>query len=145
MSGFCGFMGSVEHQLDDKNRIRIPKRFRDAFPDGDEIYFVKYTDGCIAVFPASVLSERLKDYSNIKSDDRDRQELKRSLFAAIEPCNEDGQGRILLSAGLRAYAHIKKDVITVGMYDYLEIWSPENYAETLGGVTLNKAFLQLPI
>ena len=39
---------------------------------------------------------------------------------------EDNQGRYLLPANLLKYANIKKNVVTVGVDERLEIWSEES-------------------
>ena len=41
----------------------------------------------------------------------------------------DKQGRILLPANLREFAGIEKDVVSVGVYSRVEIWSKERYEE----------------
>ena len=38
---------------------------------------------------------------------------------------EDNQGRVLLPEKLRTFAGIKKDVVTVGKFNHLELWSEE--------------------
>ena len=41
----------------------------------------------------------------------------------------DKQGRILLTANLREYAGIDKDIVSVGVYSRVEIWSKDRYLE----------------
>ena len=42
----------------------------------------------------------------------------------------DKQGRILLPANLREYAGIDKDIVSVGVYSRVEIWSKDRYLES---------------
>ena len=42
---------------------------------------------------------------------------------------EDNQGRFVLDANLRRIAKIQKDVVFVGMFDRIELWSAEIYNE----------------
>jgi MraZ protein len=37
----------------------------------------------------------------------------------------DSQGRIMLTAGLRAYAGIEKNVVIIGLGSYIEIWAED--------------------
>ncbi len=135
--------GSVEHALDAKNRIRIPKKLKDAF-EGEKLFFVRYTGGCIAVFPNSALNERLDGLKNIKSDNQQLLKAKRAILGAIEEVEEDNQGRTTLSSEMRAYAGITKDVLTIGMGDYLEIWAPERYRSETEEMSLTDAFTSIP-
>ena len=41
----------------------------------------------------------------------------------------DKQGRILLPANLREYAGIEKDVVSVGVFSRVEIWSKDRYMD----------------
>jgi MraZ protein len=44
----------------------------------------------------------------------------------------DAKGRIIIPAKLREYAHIKKDLVTLGAMNKIEIWSAELREETAG-------------
>ena len=48
---------------------------------------------------------------------------------AIDAVYLDKQGRILLPANLREYAGIDKEVVSVGVYSRVEIWSKDRYLE----------------
>ena len=109
--------GSVEHALDGKNRIRIPKKFKDAFGEDETLYFVRYTGGCIAVYPKSSIDERLEALKDIKSDNKELLRAKRAILGAIQEVEEDNQGRTTLSAELREYAGIDKTVLTIAIED----------------------------
>ncbi len=135
--------GSIEHALDAKNRIRIPKKLKDAF-EGEKLFFVRYTGGCIAVYPLSALNERLEALKGIKSDNKQLLKAKRAILGAIEEVEDDNQGRTTLSAEMRAYAGISKNVLTIGMGDYLEIWSPERYRGETADMPLEEAFTEIP-
>ena len=56
------FMGSVEHQLDDKNRLRIPSKFKKMLvgEDGHKTYsFFRGKNGCIFVMDDETLKNKL--------------------------------------------------------------------------------------
>lgn len=139
------FKGSVLHSLDDKNRIRIPKKYRDDFPKGEKLYFMRYTKGCIAVLSESALASRLEALNEIKSNQPRLQMAKRVILASIEDVEEDTQYRTVLSAAMRKHAGITKEVLTIGMGDYLEMWSPESFAAETDNMTLDDALLEIPV
>lgn len=143
--------GSFGYTLDEKNRIRIPKKLRDKFPDREglaeddlpddkkkgkdekrdysskgKICLVRYLNGCLAVFPEEVFNERLGgELLNIRTTEPKRMDDKRQIMRNIEWVDEDSQGRFTLSPAMRRYAGIGKEVEIIGMVDYLEIWSPD--------------------
>ena len=53
----------------------------------------------------------------------------RFLFANAAKCEPDAQGRIVLPQKLRAYAHLEKDVVVIGVSNRAEIWNAEKWAE----------------
>jgi MraZ protein len=53
----------------------------------------------------------------------------RPLFANAAKCEPDAQGRIVLPQKLRAYAHLEKDVVVIGVSNRAEIWNAEKWAE----------------
>ena len=41
----------------------------------------------------------------------------------------DNQGRIILPANLREYAGLKKDIVSIGVNNRIEIWNKEAWKE----------------
>lgn len=52
------------------------------------------------------------------------------LFAGAASCEVDKQGRILLPVVLREYAGIEKDVVSVGVFNRVEIWDKDKWQES---------------
>ena len=50
------------------------------------------------------------------------------LFANATDLQLDRQGRILVPAELRAHAGLEREAVVVGMHTFIEIWSPEGWA-----------------
>ena len=61
--------GKVAHQLDAKNRIRIPAKYKGAFPKGETLYYVEYAPHCISVMPESVLGKKLASFDEVNPGD----------------------------------------------------------------------------
>ncbi len=131
--------GKVAHQLDAKNRIRIPAKYKNAFPTGEPLYYVEYAPACISVMPESVLNSRLASFDEVNPGDPEMMNAKRRILCSIEEVVEDGQGRAQLPKSFREYASIEKDVITVGMGDYVEIWAQDRFERAVGDMTIQQA------
>ena len=143
---FALFSGMAEHQLDDKNRIRIPAKFRKDLVGvlGDQTYsFARGKNGCIYVLPYEVLQETLEKLSNEKMGDSSPISLL--FMSSVHQAEEDSQGRVVLPAFLRQLAGITKDVITVGRGKRLEIWDPVRYQKYVENIDYDKAFSELGI
>ncbi|MCB0035741.1 MAG: division/cell wall cluster transcriptional repressor MraZ, partial [Anaerolineales bacterium] len=58
------------------------------------------------------------------TDSRTR-DFRRRVFSGAADLEPDRQGRILVPPYLREFADINGEVVIVGMYNYIEIWSTD--------------------
>ena len=109
------FMGEYNHSIDAKGRMIVPAKFREQL--GNEFVVTKGLDGCLFVYSN-------EEWHRIEENLRDK-----PLTSREATCEVDKQGRILLPANLREYAGIDKEVVSVGVYSRVEIWSKDRYLE----------------
>lgn len=113
--------GEYDHQVDAKNRIRIPSKLKAELGNG--YVFMKGASKCISVYPASKVDELVGQFSNINVFDSEAQESFAEFMSSFYPGDEDGQGRVVIPEKLREYAGIEKDVVTIGMVNHIDIYS----------------------
>ncbi|MGZ3498957.1 MAG: division/cell wall cluster transcriptional repressor MraZ [Vulcanimicrobiaceae bacterium] len=122
------FTGQVEHALDDKGRLIVPARFRERLGTGF-ILTIAQPDPCLALYPAATWADFCERLEAAPRKDERYRRLVRHLFAHTEEVACDAQGRLLIPTALRAYAHIERDVISIGSLTRVEVWAKERYAE----------------
>jgi len=140
------FKGLVEHQLDDKNRLRIPSKFRKELTgeNGERKYsFFRGMNNCICVMADEDLDEVIGGISDEAISEANQ--ATALFFSSIHSAEEDAQGRVVLPPLLRRIAGIKKDVVTLGRGKRLEIWSAENYYDYISNIDYDAALKQLGI
>ena len=140
------FTGMFEHQLDDKNRLRIPSKFKKGLTGelGDQTYcFFRGKNQCICVMAEDELNETLSSLASEGLSESSK--ITRAIFSSVCPAEEDAQGRVVLPAMLRMMAGIKKDVITLGVGNRLEIWSAEKYQEYMSDIDYDAELEKLRI
>lgn len=118
-------IGQSRQKVDEKGRLSFPAKFRADM--GETFYVACWLDEClIALSPErfAAMQEKLGSTGLVKN-----RALRRLLYAGAEEETPDKQGRILLTAGHRSHAGITKEAVVVGGGDYVEIWSPERWAE----------------
>lgn len=121
------FLGTYNYKLDDKNRIRIPAKFRIEL--SDTFYILPGANNCLYVMSSDIIGSLLEKLDSIPLSDTQAQLAKSNFLAAISSPDVDAQGRFTLPAGLKNYASIEKGVYFVGSMDKIEIWSQETYEE----------------
>ncbi len=121
------FYGEYRHTLDEKSRLSIPSRFRAGLQgDGnDTFYLARGLDRCIVVFTRDKWKEQEKQFSTHTFTDASVRAFKRMFFSGAFPTNCDRQGRVNVPQTLVDHAGIKRDVVVVGVSDWIEIWDSE--------------------
>ncbi len=140
------FKGIFEHQLDDKNRLRIPSKFRKELTGehGEKTYsFFRGMNRCICVMADELLDETISELSDEAISESS--EASTLFFGSIFSAEEDAQGRVVLPTLLRKMAGIKKDIVTLGRGKRLEIWAAERYYEYIEGVDYDAELKKLGI
>jgi MraZ protein len=125
------FLGTYTPKLDDKGRLTLPAKFRDALAGG--LMVTKSQDHSLAVYPRAAFEEVLRKASLTSRSKPEARAFLRNLAAGADEQHPDAQGRITLSADHRRYASLSKDCVVIGSIDYLEIWDAvawQQYQET---------------
>ena len=112
--------GEYDHQVDAKNRIRIPSRFKATI--GNNYVFMKGSTKCISIYSEEVFKERYGKFTNVSVFDVEGQKALMEVLSSCYTANEDGQGRVVIPEKLRAYAGIEKDVVSIGMGDHIDMY-----------------------
>ena len=119
------FMGEYNHSIDAKGRLIVPAKFREQL--GETFVCTKGLDGCLFVYSQEEWKRIEEGLREKPLTSKDARSFMRFFFAGACECEVDKQGRINIPANLREYAGIDKDVVSVGVYSRVEIWSKERY------------------
>ena len=124
------FFGEYEHTIDDKKRLTLPARFREALAAG--VVLTRGFDECLDVYARSdwdaLVDTRLASLDPLS---REARELKRFLFAAASDSELDKQGRVLVPPALTRRARLGREVVVAGVHDHLEIWDRAAWIENV--------------
>ena len=118
-------MGEFHHNLDEKQRLVIPNKYRDEL--GNEFVITRGIEHCLYVYPMNKWDTLVEKLNTLSFTKKDARTFTRSFFAGASICTFDKQGRIVLSDVHRNYANIKKECVIIGINDRLEIWSENDY------------------
>lgn len=114
-------LGEYDHTIDDKNRVTLPAKFREAFADG--IVLSRWMESCVAAYPRDGWEEwvngRLSELDPLSAEAR---KLQRYFFAGAADGELDKQGRIVIPPPLLGHGGLRRDVVVAGVHDHVEIW-----------------------
>src|ERR1051325_8660789 len=126
-------LGEHEHTIDDKNRLTLPARFRQAFVDG--IVVTRGMDGCLFAYTRTdwerLVEGRLASLDFLSQEGR---RMQRFFFSGASETELDKQGRVGIPAALLEHAQLGRDVVVAGVHDHLEIWDRAAWRRELAEV-----------
>ena len=123
---------NYSHQLDAKNRMRIPAKLREQL--GLDYVITVGTGGCLYVYSAEQFKEVKATLNGINAYREKQLKAARFILYNSWEAEEDKQGRILLPENLRKHAKIQKNVLVFEGPNCIEIWSEEVWNETFNDI-----------
>jgi MraZ protein len=125
--GIAVFSGRFDHATDEKGRVSIPARFREALQrDGHESLFITnwihLKERCLVLYPPSEWTRLTGKISQRGSLDPAMATLKMFLVGGAHEVQVDRQGRILIPPRLREYAHLDREVTFNALTDHFQLW-----------------------
>jgi transcriptional regulator MraZ len=116
--------------LDAKGRIKLPVRYRQLLPTDKEPQLVLTIDTespCLLLYPIQeweIIEEKLQALPSFNPAVR---RIQRLLIGHATDLDLDTNGRILLPALLRNYAHLEKEIMVVGQGRKIELWGANEW------------------
>jgi len=117
------FFGTHRPRLDDKGRLFLPAKFREALAEG--LVMTKGQERCIDVFITSDFEERGARLAEAPRNQKQVRYYQRRFWSEADHTVPDRQGRVTISPSLRAYAGLERDCAVVGVGTRIEIWDGE--------------------
>jgi MraZ protein len=129
------FAGEFEHTMDDKGRVSLPIRHREAL--GDVVMIGRGTRGQVNVLPLLLWKNMAERAQQASQDRGDIDDTVRFLFSYNET-DLDRQGRIVVPGALRRHADLGADVTILGNGNRVEIWNREQWQAGCARVVVAK-------
>ena len=123
--------GEFRITLDDKNRLSLPARLRNALADST-LYLTQGMDNCLWVYPSEewkTMQQTIMKTTNPFS--ANSRLIRRKVIGPSQPVEIDKAGRIPVAQSLKEFAGLNRDCVVLGQSDYIEIWDAERYRSYL--------------
>jgi MraZ protein len=125
------FAGEFRCKLDDKGRFFIPSSIRELLDKGKpdqtkSVMFVRGQTECLWLYAVQDWEHKLARARETLDDDQSRL-FMHFIVSETMGSEIDRSGRICVPRRLRELSGIEEEIVVIGMYDRLELWSLEEW------------------
>jgi MraZ protein len=121
------FTGTYTPKLDDKGRLFLPAKFREAMAGG--LVVTRGQEHALDIRTKPDFEAFTAKFRSAPQTDARVRAYGRMLFALASEQVPDKQGRITLTPELRKYASLERECVVIGVFDRVEVWEPSAWAE----------------
>ena len=127
------FKGQYIYSIDAKGRISIPAKLRRhiSAEANDTFVMTQGTATFIDIYPLDQWQKFEEKLQSLNPFNPDEAKFIRLIMQNAFDDKLDSQSRILIPQNLIEYAKIEKDVLILGAFKKIEVWSPKIYKDYL--------------
>ena len=125
------FIGRYYHTLEENNRVSLPKKFREIETNW---IVTRGLDGGLFLFRAQNFNQEIKKLSERTFTKKAHRDFIRLMTNDAQEVAADNNGRVSLPEYLIEFAQLKKQLIIVGSYEWVEIWDRALYHQYLAQI-----------
>ncbi len=111
--------------MDDKGRLFLPAKFRDAFADG--LVITRGQDRCLYVLPQTEFLRFYDALRQVPVGSKAARDYQRLFLSGASSEVPDKQGRVTVPPPLRDYAGLTRDCVVIGAGARLEVWDSRSW------------------
>ncbi|MBI5221914.1 MAG: division/cell wall cluster transcriptional repressor MraZ [Candidatus Magasanikbacteria bacterium] len=121
------FIGEYLHNLDEKGRLAVPKKFRSDLAKGAVV--TRGLDNCLFLYTKTEWKKLADKLAALPFSQSNARAFARLMLGGAMDVEVDKQGRMVLPEYLRVFAGLKKNVVIAGLYSRLELWDQAKWEE----------------
>lgn len=135
--------GGVSHlNLDPKNRIAIPAKYREELlaKFGNKITITLESPKYLLIYPENNWNVVREKIQNLPTSSHPLvKSYQRLVLGYADTVEMDKSGRVLLPSSLKQLVNLEKDIVLVGLGNRFELWDKKAWeAETEAALTASK-------
>jgi MraZ protein len=113
--------------MDAKGRVSMPAKFRESL--GATFIVTRGLDKCLLVYPMTEWEIIEEKASKLPMTDKDSRKFLRYFIGSASEAEPDAQDRFVVPQSLRDHANLKKELVSIGLTNRIELWGKENWDE----------------
>ena len=123
------FLGTHHPRLDEKGRLFLPAKFRDALAPG--LVITRGQERCLYVLPNQEFARLYAQMRQAPVTSKAARDYQRLFLSGASSEMPDKQGRVTVPQPLRDYAGLTRDCVVIGAGPRLEVWDADAWTTYL--------------
>lgn len=127
-------IGEFTSKITDKKRVAIPKKFREEL--GENLILTRGYENALVLVNKGMWERIAGEVMNGSFINKDIRDTSRFLVGSAVETSPDSQGRVVIPQSLFEHGKLNllskgKEVVFIGLVNWVEIWSKELWQERL--------------
>lgn len=130
-------IGEHKARIGEKNRTALPKVFRKELDE--KLIITRGYEGCLIIVDKTRWKRLIEIIEQRPLTNLDVRNTKRFLVGGAQEIRIDAQGRFVINDNLIDYAHLEKELIFVGIQDWVELWDLDSWNQKIAQISKSAA------
>jgi MraZ protein len=122
-------IGEYTTNIGEKKRVLLPKKFRDEL--GDNLILTRGYEDALIIVNKKLWENIASEIMNGSFIDKNIRDTSRFLVGGAKEIDLDSQGRFIFPSELINHAGLNKEIVFVGLVNWIEIWDRKKWEERL--------------
>ena len=120
-------IGEYISKIGEKKRVSLPKKFRNEL--GEDIILTRGYENSLIIVNKGMWEKIAKDVIDGSFINKNIRDTSRFLIGSAVEVSLDKLGRFIIPESLFEYASLKKEIVFLGLVNWIEIWDKEKWNE----------------
>ena len=125
------FRGATKVTLDDKGRMVMPTRYREAISERAQGHLIVTVDRdqCLLIYPLPDWEQTERKLMSLPSLHQQARRLQRLMVGHATDVELDSHGRVLVPPELREFAALQRHGMLIGQGNRFELWDETRWSQ----------------
>lgn len=120
-------IGEYKSKVGEKKRVSLPAKFREEI--GEDLILTRGYEDALILVNKRMWEKVAKDIVGGSFTDKNIRDTSRFLVGSAKEIQMDTQGRFVIPEALFEHAKLGKDIIFIGLINWIEIWDANKWQE----------------
>lgn len=128
-------IGEYTSKIGEKKRVSLPKKFRDEI--GENIILTRGYEDSLILVNKQMWEKIAKDVINGSFINKNIRDTSRFLIGSATEVSLDKLGRFVIPQSLFEYGSLNKEIVFLGLVNWIEIWDKDKWEERVKYLNTN--------